>query len=433
MIKSICMLLGGISETIITMYFFEFKYSLKAKKITAAAAGMCFSAVCFCVDMSDALYLKPIVLFICGLIFSVFLYRARIMSAIFTNASLSVILVLSQLGTIYFLSSVFDTDIKGLLSSSLMLTVINITTLSIFLAAVYVIVRFADRKEQLSSKISFSLLLAPISSAAISFAMLKIYMDCKITDEILLIFAAGNGLLLISNTVTVYVHEFSLKSLRYADNIKNENQNYKNQALYYSKLKEQNEDFRVLIHDISKHLSTIGQMSYTDESITDYISSISDDFSVSNPVDYSSNSTLNLITHKFFEKCKSNMIRFDVNIREAKIDFMSAPDITALFDNMLENAFESAVISDERYIDFSVYVRNKNFVIIRLINSCCEKPEYSNGELTTKKKSPLHGIGTKSIKRVVKKYDGNIDMKFKEEERIFQTTVMLHANYQLYK
>jgi hypothetical protein len=121
------------------------------------------------------------------------------------------------------------------------------------------------------------------------------------------------------------------------------------------------------------------------------------------------NATLNLITHRFYEKCNCANIRFDVNIREARLDFMTAPDITALFDNLLENAYESASASDQRSIDFSAYIRNKNFLIIRLTNSCDVKPEYENGELKTTKSSPFHGIGTRSIKRIVKKYDGDID------------------------
>lgn len=105
---------------------------------------------------------------------------------------------------------------------------------------------------------------------------------------------------------------------------------------------------------------------------------------------------------------------------------MSTPDITALFDNLLENAFEAAVLSEEKQIDFSVYIRNRNFQIIRLVNSCSYKPEIIEGKLRSKKKAPLHGIGTKSIKRVVRKYDGEVDMNFNERNYTFECVVMLH-------
>ena len=221
----------------------------------------------------------------------------------------------------------------------------------------------------------------------------------------------------------MYVHDYAVKSRRYADQIRNEYQLWKNRDEYYTELEEQNKGSRVLMHDIKKHLGTIGSIS--SGKAADYISEISDDYNVSNPIDYCKDATLTLITHRFYEKCKANGIRFDVNIREIKLDFMTAPDITALFDNLLENAYESASASDQRSIDFSAYIRNKNFLIIRLTNSCDVKPEYENGELKTTKSSPFHGIGTRSIKRIVKKYDGDIDMSFNEQEGTFESVIML--------
>ena len=198
----------------------------------------------------------------------------------------------------------------------------------------------------------------------------------------------------------MYVHDYAVKSRRYAEQTKNEYQLWKNRDEYYSELEEQNKGSR-------------------------YISEISDDYNVSNPIDYCKDATLNLITHRFYEKCKANGIRFDVNIREIKLDFMTAPDVTALFDNLLENAFEAAIISEEKQIDFTAYLRNQNFIIIHLTNSCDVKPEYENGELKTTKSSPFHGIGTRSIKRIVKKYDGDIDMSFNEQEGTFESVIML--------
>ena len=200
----------------------------------------------------------------------------------------------------------------------------------------------------------------------------------------------------------MYVHDYAVKSRRYAEQTKNEYQLWKNRDEYYSELEEQNKGSRA-----------------------DYISEISDDYNVSNPIDYCKDATLNLITHRFYEKCKANGIRFDVNIREIKLDFMTAPDVTALFDNLLENAFEAAIISEEKQIDFTAYLRNQNFIIIHLTNSCDVKPEYENGELKTTKSSPFHGIGTRSIKRIVKKYDGDIDMSFNEQEGTFESVIML--------
>ena len=88
---------------------------------------------------------------------------------------------------------------------------------------------------------------------------------------------------------------------------------------------------------------------------------------------------------------------------------MDAPSITALFENLLSNALEAASLSQDRYIELSI-VRNmeQNTLTISVINSCDQKPdtEKDGTYKTAKKKAGFHGIGLKSINRVVKKYNG---------------------------
>ena len=58
---------------------------------------------------------------------------------------------------------------------------------------------------------------------------------------------------------------------------------------------------------------------------------------------------------------------------------MKEYDITALLDNLLENAVESVLTTDNKFIDFSICTRNLNFLIIKVSNSCNTKPKYNNG------------------------------------------------------
>lgn len=197
-------------------------------------------------------------------------------------------------------------------------------------------------------------------------------------------------------------------------------------------LREQNENSKILIHDITKHLKTIQQLSEKEDSnISQYISEIVEDFSVMNPVDYCKNSVVNLVTHRYYEICKKNKINFTISIKNANLDFMKEHDITALLDNLLENAVESALLTDDKFIDFSICTRNSNFVIIKISNSCNKKPKYINGTLVSSKiTSGMHGIGTRSIKRVVEKYNGNLEMKFNSDTNTFTSTIGINSNIQ---
>ena len=414
--------LSAVALSAIVLYLCDIKYGIKIKRVFAYLPAALTGALCFLAEFIFGFQYTSVALFLGFVLFSLFSCKAKWSSALLSGIFVSTALLLSQLCSIMIISAVFNIRLHQLDSSAFLNVSTTVFSLILFLSAVYVILRFTDKSDRYSS-VSFALLAMPAASLLTTIVITKMYFSYKLNDEIALWVSALNLFLLISNIVVFYIHDNAVKSRRYADQIKNEYQLWKNRDEYYTKLEEQNKGSRVLMHDIKKHLGTIGNIS--SGKAADYISEISDDYNVSNPIDYCKDATLNLITHRFYEKCKANGIRFDVNIREIKLDFMTAPDITALFDNLLENAFESAITSDEKQIDFTAYLRNQNFIIIRLTNSCDIRPTYKNGELLTNKKSPFHGIGTKSIKRVVKKYDGDNDMKFNEDEGTFESTIML--------
>lgn len=235
---------------------------------------------------------------------------------------------------------------------------------------------------------------------------------------------------MFSNIIVFYINEITIKVNHKYTQILLDKQQEKDTIDYYKLLSEQNENSKVLIHDITKHLNTIKQLSEDkDSNIAQYISEIVNDFSIMNPIDYCNNPTVNLITHRYYEICKKNNINFTISIKNANIDFIKEHDITALLDNLLENAVESALMTNEKFIDFSISTRNSNFVIIKISNSCNKKPKYIDGTLVSSKStSGMHGIGTRSIKRVVAKYNGNLEMKYDNDTKTFTSVIGINSN-----
>lgn len=149
------------------------------------------------------------------------------------------------------------------------------------------------------------------------------------------------------------------------------------------------------------------------------------EFDKSKRVDYCNNTLLNLITYRYAQLSEQKGIDLQINIREAVLNFLSDYDITSLFDNLLENAIEAAEISEEKYIDFSIYLRNENFMIIKVSNSFLIKPKIIDGLLTSSKKSgKYHGIGVSSIKRTVSKHNGTINIDINDKIKIFCITIV---------
>ena len=70
------------------------------------------------------------------------------------------------------------------------------------------------------------------------------------------------------------------------------------------------------------------------------------------------------------------------------------------------------------------YLSKNYFIIIKVKNSYDGN---KNNELqTTKKDKEYHGIGLKSIKRIVEKYQGEFELEFKEKE-VEATALLLNV------
>ena len=98
-------------------------------------------------------------------------------------------------------------------------------------------------------------------------------------------------------------------------------------------------------------------------------------------------------------------------------------DMSILFSNLLKNAFEAASkVCDEGYVKVEIKTDTNLFRIQITNNFEGEIKKYPNGDFITSKQDDLnHGFGIKTIKRIVKKYNGHI--KFKDELGQFMITI----------
>ena len=61
---------------------------------------------------------------------------------------------------------------------------------------------------------------------------------------------------------------------------------------------------------------------------------------------------VNSIVNRYKSFCDKFGVKMNIDIRSADFSFMSEPDITALLDNLLENAVEAATKYRERIYRF---------------------------------------------------------------------------------
>lgn len=193
---------------------------------------------------------------------------------------------------------------------------------------------------------------------------------------------------------------------------------------YYDILEKQNEDLMIYAHDTKKLLSAIRDLT-DDAQIRAYLAKMAEQLRRYSRIGHSGNKMLDVICNKYSEECALYGISLELDVHLANFKYVDDFDLVAIFGNIFDNALEAAQKSQERKIAL-LTDRGNTYDIITLTNSCDRPPITSGRELqTTKPNARLHGLGIKSLKKTLRKYDGDCDWHYDAELRQFSMTIML--------
>lgn len=201
---------------------------------------------------------------------------------------------------------------------------------------------------------------------------------------------------------------------------------------YYEMLLSETENQNILIHDIKKHLHSIELLNERHESdkISTYIHQLMDSSDLKESVRICDNEMLNAILCRYQKQCAVKQISFLADIRSGVLQNIYHNELTSLFCNLLDNAIESAEKIPNSFIELTVRKKeNLPFVVIVVINSCRCTPTYDNNNLPISHKldHSKHGYGIKSIKKVVKHFQGDLQMYYDDNNATFHTIITLKS------
>ena len=163
----------------------------------------------------------------------------------------------------------------------------------------------------------------------------------------------------------------------------------------------------------------------------DYVSALDATLAPSKQAKLCTDPILNLILLRIRDECMLHHVTFLCDVRENVSDFMDASSVTQLYGNLLSNALESAIASDEKQIELSAtWNAEHTVVIISVVNSCAvaPTPDGSGSFRTSKENKNHHGVGLRSIERVVKKYCGNATMYYDGSTKQFHHVIQFFTN-----
>lgn len=137
------------------------------------------------------------------------------------------------------------------------------------------------------------------------------------------------------------------------------------------------------------------------------------------------NEVLDVVIMNFWSVFSKYNMQFTYMVDGSALSVMRPVDISSLFGNLLDNATECVLREkeDERIISMSVH-KEKQMLIIHIHNTCTTPPVFEDGlPVTTKDDKEYHGFGVRSVRYLVKKYNGNVQMSWKDN--VFSVDIII--------
>lgn len=194
---------------------------------------------------------------------------------------------------------------------------------------------------------------------------------------------------------------------------------------HYAQLVSTQETINRKCHDLKYQLAEIRHDLSAEDSEAK-IARLEKDIMIYECIAKTGNAALDYTISEKYLFCQQNNIKFSYIVDGNSLDFMETTDIYSLFGNALDNAIECVIkYTDEEKRIISLNVRKNVGILCINVENYCEEEVKINGDClqTTKADKKNHGIGLKSIKYIVNKYDGNLHLSW--ERKTFCLNILI--------
>ena len=239
------------------------------------------------------------------------------------------------------------------------------------------------------------------------------------------------ALLICVSTLIINLSVFYLYHMM-AENYKNlrENDIYRQQTYAYQNqldvIMESQSRIKALRHDMKNHILALQMLLQKKdwEEADRYLSSMQD--FMANPSEYitTGNDTVDSLLNYKLQKANDvlNTVETRINIPEKLI--LHSFDLNVVLGNLLDNAIEAASQTEEKKLKIAIKL-DRGILFINVRNSCQGIADGKVQRLKTTKEDALnHGIGLRNVRRIVEKYNGDMDLIC--EDGKFEADIMMY-------
>lgn len=402
---------------------FDYKNSCK-QSITIVSLNYIAIFIFYLIN-SDIEWLNVLLFAIANYLSVYFGFNSNQKSAIFHSLILSLVMYITEMVTIFTISTLFNKSVIHYQNDFFLLIVDAVICKTLYFVIAKLISLFATKEINKENAGKYWILtVMPICSMGCTLLIHYLLIQIKVSNLVGIVSSFLTIFLLIANIIVFWIYESTQKNHQRILELQIANQKNSLDLSYLQLLEEKNNSSDELIHDIKNHLLNINSIAES-EVVSSYIKEVYGKVDKYNYIGKTSNKMLDLILNKYTTICKNENIQFNIETFSENLSFISDVDLSTILNNLFDNSIEAAENCDKKEIDFIVKKNDNGCRIIDIKNSCIQKPIVKNHKLiSTKKDSGYHGIGTKNIEKTVKKYNGEIEWTYNDEQKIFQVIII---------
>ncbi len=291
------------------------------------------------------------------------------------------------------------------------------------------IVKYIKRiKLNHNQNIAWYLLITPIVSIII--LIIFMYMEFPEQPVLQILVCVGALMLYFFNAVIFIIME---RYLDVMNQLKREEVYKIKQELEGDNLRniiKMNENYRCFIHDIHRYLRQLRLLASDErnEEIVGIINEMEGEMEedIKKRI-FTGHHVLNAILLERNEQALKKGIKLDIFVENfLPVNFITDADMISLFGNLLDNALEAAEKCEKgnQYVMAKFFMGNSYLFILHMENTFIGEIKYDGDQLeTTKDNTEQHGLGVGIIRKLVKKYNGTLDMEVRGDR--FYTTLTI--------
>ncbi len=409
-------------EFLISYIFFKQVSNLRKNKITTIFIGLVCFAVAAIINITlSMIWLNFLTFFLANCILSMWCFEVNLKQSVFYSVVLDIVSTATEYITFFIVSVVSGEEVAYTFDQggAFLLNAFICKTLFFFISLL--LTRFISKNDNIT-KVPVTFYFYPLAVVAVLLFLWNVYISFDMTESMKITVTFISAMMLLS-TIILFVS--------YRNNIDRENKMHlleqevtktNTEKSYYQILEHQNKNLMMYAHDTKNHLIAIRSLT-DDEKIISYIEKLTDGINKYSKLASSGNHSLDVIINKYITECEIKSVKFTYDIKKSNLLNVEINDMVSILGNLLDNALEAAETSKEKFIHLQTERKN-GYDIVTIKNSYDNKPQTDGDKLkTTKTNKRFHGLGIKSIKTALKKYNGEYNWEYNEAEKTFSATV----------